>query len=224
MKSQSYSVGVGESAVEQLKPVYLNGPKRIIDVVFSLMILPFLAPIIAIMYILVRLDGGPGFFGQERVGLNGNVFKCWKMRSMVVDAEKALAEACACDAKVAEEWERMQKLEDDPRITRIGKFIRETSLDELPQIWNVLRGDMSIIGPRPFMVDQESIYKEAGGGDGYFKLRPGISGLWQTEGRGTTSFVSRIQYDNHYYANVSFGMDLWILFRTVVVVLRRTGA
>lgn len=224
MKSQSYSVGVGEAGVEKLRPVYLNGFKRAFDIVFSLMVLPFLAPIIAIMYLLVRMDGGPGFFGQERVGLNGRVFKCWKLRSMVTDAEKALADACARCPKVAEEWERMQKLEDDPRITRVGKFIRETSLDELPQIWNVLRGDMSIIGPRPFMVEQEEIYREAGGGDGYFKLRPGISGLWQTEGRGTTSFVSRIQYDNKYYKNISLGLDLWILFRTVVVVLRRTGA
>lgn len=218
---------VGEAASKPpqalISRLYLNGPKRLFDLALAALALPLLVPVIFGLYLAVRRDGGPGFFGQERVGLNGKTFKCWKLRTMVVDAERVLQEACDSDPEVANEWLTMQKLSDDPRITPVGHFLRQTSLDELPQIWNVLRGEMSFIGPRPFMVEQQDLYTDAGGGDGYFKLRPGISGLWQTEGRGTTTFLSRIRYDNEYYSKVSFGTDLKIILKTILVVLKRTG-
>lgn len=224
VKIESYIGGVtGQPLRAPERQLYLIGMKRACDLVLAVLVAPFILPIILALYIAVRLDGGPGFFGQERVGRGGRRFTCWKMRTMVVDAEQALQKACESDPRVADEWDRMQKLENDPRVTRIGRFLRETSLDELPQIWNVIRGDMSFIGPRPFMVDQQQLYLDAGGGDGYFKMRPGISGLWQTEGRGTTTFISRIRYDNEYYAKVSLLTDLKIVLKTILVVLRRTG-
>jgi len=205
------------------KNLYLAGAKRVLDLALAILILPILLPVILGLYVVVRLDGGPGFFGQERVGRYGKRFTCWKLRTMVVNAEQALQDACSSDPRVADEWHRMQKLEIDPRVTPIGRFLRETSLDELPQIWNVILGDMSFIGPRPFMVSQQQLYTDAGGGDGYFSLRPGISGLWQTEGRGTTTFISRIRYDNEYFSKVSLLTDLRIILKTVLVILRRTG-
>ncbi|MEM8789488.1 MAG: sugar transferase [Pseudomonadota bacterium] len=202
---------------------YLSGPKRALDLVLAALLLPIVAPLLLLLYVIVRLDGGPGFYGQTRVGQYGSRFKCWKLRTMVVNAEQALEDACARDPKVAAEWQAMQKLKDDPRITPIGELLRKTSLDELPQIWNVIRGEMSFLGPRPFMVEQQKLYTDAGGGDGYFLMRPGISGLWQTEGRSHTKFVDRIRYDNMYLAKVSFGYDMWLILRTVMVLLKRTG-
>lgn len=201
---------------------YRLGFKRVFDLGMSILILPLVLPIIAILWVLTRRDGGPGFYSQDRVGINGKVFKCYKMRSMVVDAEAALAKLCSEDAQIAAEWEENQKIANDPRITRVGAFIRATSLDELPQIWNVIKGDMSFVGPRPFMVEQEVMYREAGG-LAYFKLRPGITGFWQTEGRGKTSFVSRVAYDTEYYKDLSLGNDIKFMIKTVGVVFKTTG-
>ncbi len=224
VKIESYIGGVTDQSLRAPeRQLYLAGMKRASDLVLAVLVAPFILPVILGLYIAVRLDGGPGFFGQERIGRGGRRFTCWKMRTMVVDAEQALQRACESDPSIADEWDRMQKLEKDPRVTRVGRFLRETSLDELPQIWNVIRGDMSFIGPRPFMVDQQQLYLDAGGGDGYFKMRPGISGLWQTEGRGTTTFISRIRYDNEYYAKVSLFTDMKIVLKTILVVIRRTG-
>ena len=222
MKSQSYSVGVGEAGVEKLRPVYLNGFKRAFDIVFSLMVLPFLAPIIAIMYVVVRMDGGTGFFGQERVGLNGRVFKCWKLRSMVTDAEKALADACARCPKVAEEWERMQKLEDDPRITRVGRFIRKFPIHELPQLWNVLIGDMSLVGPRPALPVEVAKYSSVE--RRRLRGKPGITCFWQIMGRADLAFDRQVVLDVAYLQKRSIWMDIAILFRTPLAVLTARGA
>jgi len=142
---------------------YLGVPKRLFDIVLALLIMPAVAPILAVLWVLTRLDGGPGFFGQERVGKDGRRFTCWKLRTMVVDAERVLADLCASDPKVAEEWHVNQKLAKDPRITGVGRFLRKSSLDELPQILNILWGDMSFVGPRPFTVGQEHLYVAAGG-------------------------------------------------------------
>jgi len=202
--------------------LYRHFGKRIFDVCFALLLLPVLLPVIAVLWFAVRRDGGPGFFVQPRVGKDGRIFNCWKLRTMVVDAEAALKKMCAENPERAQEWHVNQKLTEDPRITRIGRFLRTTSLDELPQIFNVIRGDMSFVGPRPFLIDQEKLYREAGGRT-YFALRPGITGAWQVEGRSATSFVARVTFDNHYGASVSFLRDLWLIVKTGVIVLKRTG-
>ena len=201
---------------------YLGVPKRLFDIVLALLFMPAVAPILAVLWVLTRLDGGPGFFGQERVGKDGRRFTCWKLRTMVVDAERVLADLCASDPKVAEEWHVNQKLAKDPRITGVGRFLRKSSLDELPQILNILWGDMSFVGPRPFTVGQEHLYVAAGG-TAYFKLRPGVTGLWQIEGRGTTRFVDRVRFDEDYYARASLGCDLSLIGKTFGVVLKGTG-
>jgi len=201
---------------------YFGAPKRVFDVALALQILPVVAPILALLWVLTRLDGGPGFFGQERVGKDGRRFTCWKLRTMVVDAELVLAELCASDPKVAEEWHVNQKLAKDPRITGVGRFLRKSSLDELPQILNILWGDMSFVGPRPFTVGQEHLYVAAGG-TGYFQLRPGVTGPWQIEGRGATRFVDRVRFDEDYYSKASLGCDLRLIGRTFGVVLKGTG-
>ncbi|WP_208347311.1 sugar transferase [Pseudaestuariivita rosea] len=201
---------------------YTSIGKRAFDLLLAAIILPVILPILSVLWVCVRLDGGPGFFGQERVGQNGRRFTCWKLRTMCLNAEAQLHRLCAADPKLAQEWYENQKLENDPRITRVGRFLRASSLDELPQIWNVIRGDMSFIGPRPFTSDQEHLYLAAGG-RAYFKLRPGISGLWQVEGRNDTTFVDRIKFDNRYYDQASLLCDLVILLKTAGVVISRTG-
>lgn len=142
---------------------------------------------------------------------------------MVPNAEAVLAELCENDPEVANQWTIYQKLDKDPRITRIGRILRATSVDELPQLINVLRGEMSLIGPRPFMTDQEQIYRSAGG-ISYFKMRPGITGSWQVSNdRGETSFSERVRFDNHYYQNCSLPHDVSIYVKTIGVIFKRTG-
>lgn len=202
--------------------LYVRFGKRALDIALVLLALPIVLPVIAGLWALVRRDGGFGFYAQERVGQNGKIFACWKLRTMQMDAEKQLEELCRIDPELAAEWARDQKLESDPRITKIGAFLRASSLDELPQVFNVLRGDMSLVGPRPFMISQEKLYRKAGGA-AYFKMRPGITGPWQVEGRSGTSFVERIAFDNAYVHKLSLRADFALLLRTVSVVLKRTG-
>lgn len=196
--------------------------KRMFDLGFAIALLPFLVPLIFGLWLIARRDGAAGFYAQERVGLNGCVFKCYKIRTMVPNAETILKDLCKSNPELAHEWHTNQKLANDPRITRIGRFLRATSLDELPQIWNVFRGDMSFVGPRPFMVDQDTIYRAAGG-EAYFRLRPGITGLWQIHGRGTTSFVCRVRFDNQYLKHMSWFGDLKLILKTVKVIFDRSG-
>lgn len=196
-------------------------PKRLFDLGFSMVVLPILFPVLIILWILASM-GGPGLYYQNRVGRNGRIFKCYKLRTMVVDAELKLETLCRADPEIAEEWRVNQKLVNDPRITPIGRFLRATSLDELPQIMNVIKGEMSFVGPRPFMENQDAIYRAAGGRS-YYHLRPGITGLWQIEGRGTSSFLSRIPYDNAYSDRKSLWLDLCLILKTVAVVFRKTG-
>ncbi|WP_217360458.1 sugar transferase [Aliiroseovarius crassostreae] len=204
-----------------LKPYRAIG-KRGFDILLALFLLPVLAPIIALFILLIRRDGGPGLYSQERIGLKGQRFRCWKLRTMVQDAEQRLEELCALDTGIAREWREKQKLENDPRITPIGHFLRATSLDELPQIFNVLLGDMSFVGPRPFMASQEPLYREAGG-TAYFSLRPGITGPWQVAARGQSDFLDRIHFDQNYLEQHSLGYDLKLMLQTVGVVVQRTG-
>lgn len=200
---------------------YNAWPKRIIDIALSLLILPILVPIIAVLYFVVRSDGGPGFFGHTRVGRGGRLFRCWKLRTMVPDAQQRLEELLARDPAAREEWNRDQKLTNDPRITRYGEFLRKTSLDELPQILNVLRGEMSLVGPRP--VTEPELERYGSRKAIYMKLRPGVTGLWQVSGRNEVTYDERVAMDVTYYKSMSMVSDVGILFRTVGAVMKKTG-
>ncbi|KIC36398.1 exopolysaccharide biosynthesis protein [Leisingera sp. ANG-M7] len=183
--------------------------------------LPVLAPVILLLWILARRDGGPGFFGHTRVGRDGRLFKCWKVRSMVADAEARLQAHLDADPAAAAEWERDHKLANDPRISRLGHVLRKTSLDELPQIWNVLKGEMSFVGPRPIVTRELAKYGSSA--PAYLAQTPGITGLWQVSGRNDVSYEERVALDVAYLRRRSFPGDLQIILRTGSAVLGRTG-
>lgn len=198
---------------------YAKWFKRPLDIVLVLLGLPIALPLIALMALLVARDGGRPFYRQPRVGRNGKAYTMWKLRTMVRDADAALAAHLDADADAAAEWSANQKLRNDPRITRIGARLRASSMDELPQIWNVLTGEMSLIGPRPMLQSQQIMYHN----DAYYDLRPGITGLWQVSRRNDVSFAERAEIDADYAAGITFWSDMKILFRTVSVVISRTG-
>lgn len=193
--------------------------KRAFDMLAVLLAAPFVLPVVLIMGLLVKRDGGPAFYCQDRIGRGGKVFRIWKLRSMVVDADARLEEYLASDPRARAEWDEHQKLKEDPRITAVGRLIRKTSLDELPQLWNVFRGDMSLVGPRPMLPGQAPLYP----GRAYYRLRPGLTGFWQISDRNETSFAGRAAYDTQYARRLSLPTDLFVLCATVWVVLRGTG-
>ena len=199
--------------------LYRSGGKRFLDIALVLLGGILVLPLMIAVALMVRRDGGPILYSQKRVGRDGREFTFWKFRSMVVDAEARLAEHLRDDAEAAAEWKVSQKLKADPRITRIGHFIRKTSLDELPQLWNVLVGDMSLVGPRPMMPSQRKMYP----GTEYYALRPGLTGYWQVSKRNDVSFASRAQFDAKYYRELSFVTDAWTLVQTVGAVVRASG-
>lgn len=199
--------------------LYRNVLKRVFDVAAIVMAAPFVVPIVAVLSVAVRRDGGSAFYTQQRVGKDGRHFRMWKLRTMVSDADTRIADYLASNPEARREWEQTQKLKADPRITPLGHFLRRSSLDELPQLWNVLTGEMSLVGPRPIMLNQQSMYH----GSAYYAVRPGITGLWQTAGRNRTTFGARAEFDTEYEANLSFRSDVSILSRTVSVVVRCTG-
>ena len=199
--------------------IYRNGAKRTIDILLIALTLPFVLPVLAIMAGFVMLDGHSPFYRQERVGRGGRHFSLLKIRTMVPNAKEKLEEYLASDPAARAEWDETQKLKSDPRITFAGRILRKTSLDELPQLWNVLKGDMSLIGPRPMMPEQRALYP----GQAYYELRPGITGSWQVSDRNEGSFAGRAKFDLDYYNSLSFVKDLSILLRTVAVVVRGTG-
>jgi undecaprenyl-phosphate galactose phosphotransferase len=186
------------------------------------MLLAFFFPFMVMISLLIRLDGGPALFRQERVGQGGKSFLCLKFRTMVINADETLANLLKIDPKTRLEWELTQKLANDPRITKIGKFLRISSLDELPQLINVLRGEMSVVGPRPVRPDELARY----GKDSpwYLMCRPGITGLWQVSGRNKLSYADRIALDREYANHRSMTADLIILYRTLHAVVSREGA
>ncbi|SEK24862.1 Sugar transferase involved in LPS biosynthesis (colanic, teichoic acid) [Roseivivax marinus] len=193
--------------------------KRAFDVAAVLLsALPVLAILLPLLA-LIALDGGAPIYRQARVGRNGSVFRMWKLRTMVPDAEARLESHLAADPHARLEWTVTQKLRRDPRITPIGHLLRKTSLDELPQLWNVLAGDMALVGPRPMMVNQRALYP----GSAYYALRPGITGFWQTSVRNEASFAERARFDAAYLRELSFGTDMRVLARTVRVVVTGTG-
>ena len=198
---------------------YPNIFKRILDLIGVLLLAIPAILIVGIFAILIALTGANPFYSQERVGKNGRIFRMWKLRSMVPNAKERLNEYLAQNPEARAEWDKTQKLKNDPRITKIGHFIRKTSLDELPQLLNVYIGDMSLVGPRPMMREQRTLYP----GQAYYKLSPGITGFWQVSERNETSFAERAYYDTSYLQQLSFTTDLRVLLKTVAVVLRGTG-
>lgn len=204
---------------ERRPGLYRRGFKRLFETLLVLVTAPVTLPLILLIAALVALDGGNPFFSQKRIGRNGRVFRLWKLRTMVVDAEDRLQSCLAADPEARAQWDRTQKLKSDPRVTRIGRLLRKVSLDELPQLLNVLNGTMSLVGPRPMMVGQRHLYF----GKAYYRLRPGITGLWQISERNELEFIARVRYDEAYDRNLSGWLDLRILARTVGVVLRGTG-
>jgi lipopolysaccharide/colanic/teichoic acid biosynthesis glycosyltransferase len=180
---------------------------------------PVVVPVVAGLALAVTRDGGRPFYCQVRVGKGGRPFLMWKLRSMVPDADARMEAYLASNPEARAEWDSTQKLREDPRVTPLGQFLRRSSLDELPQLWNVLKGDMSLVGPRPMMLNQQSLYP----GQGYYALRPGVTGYWQTAGRNRTTFEARAAYDDAYEADLTLWTDLRILARTVGVVLKGTG-
>ena len=197
--------------------------KRAFDIVVALIALIFLAPLIAVFAIMVRFqDGGAAFFSQTRYGLNGRTFKCYKIRSMSIDAADRLGRILETNPELKREWQASQKLKNDPRITPLGNFLRKSSIDELPQLWNVIRGDMSIVGPRPIVKNEIQKY-----GDSYryyTAVRPGLTGLWQIEGRADTTYDERVDMDVKYVRTRSFFSDIWIILKTIPAVLASRGA
>jgi exopolysaccharide production protein ExoY len=186
-------------------------------------LLLLLAPLMLGVALLIwRTDGAPVLFGHYRVRQNGRLFRCLKFRSMYRDSQQMLAELLARDPAAREAWERDQKLVDDPRVTRIGRFLRRTSLDELPQLFNVLRGEMGLVGPRPITVGELTRYGSVRWH--YLSVAPGMTGLWQVSGRNRLTYAERVALDERYIDERSLWLDLSILVRTVKVVLVRDGA
>jgi len=198
---------------------YRQWVKRPLDILVVTLLLPIAVPLIVLSALLIALDGSAPFYSQKRVGRKRRAFTLWKLRTMVPNADAILADYLKANPNAAREWAVTQKLKSDPRITPIGALLRKTSLDELPQLWNVLKGDMSLIGPRPMMLDQTALYP----GKAYYDLRPGITGPWQVSDRNACSFAKRADFDDAYKADLSFALDVNILFRTVGVVMRGTG-
>lgn len=199
--------------------VYGSIGKRLLDITLVILSLPFVLAFVLLAACIIKLDGGPAIYRQIRIGRYGQPFYCYKLRSMVANADRELDKLLATDARAREEWQHSQKLENDPRVTSIGRLLRRLSLDELPQLWNVLRGDMSLVGPRPFLPAQESMYH----GIHYYDLRPGLTGPWQIQSRAKCSFAARAKFDDAYKDQVSLWTDLKIMIRTIEVMLRARG-
>ncbi len=196
--------------------------KVVFDILAALIGLIVLTPVLAVVAILVKLDGGPALYGHPRIGSGGRTFRCLKFRSMITDSEAALRRVLATDPTAAAEWAETHKLRQDPRVTAVGRVLRMTSLDELPQLFNVLRLEMSLVGPRPIVEAEVPRY----GADiaYYYETRPGLTGLWQVSGRTETSYAQRVQLDTWYVRNWSLWHDVMIMAKTVPAVLRRRGA
>ncbi len=198
--------------------------KRVFDLISVVVILALFGWLMLIIALLVRISGGKGvLYGHTRVGRNGKPFKCLKFRSMVSNSDEVLRNLLASDPDARAEWDRDFKLKDDPRITRIGRFIRKTSLDELPQLWNVVKGEMSIVGPRP-VVQAEFEQYYGGARAHYLSVPPGLTGLWQVSGRNDLGYEQRVELDRQYVDNSNVFYDFVIVMRTVKVMIVRRGA
>ncbi|MFM9873931.1 MAG: sugar transferase [Fimbriimonadaceae bacterium] len=214
---------LGKSRLPRYEQASFRFLKRSADIVFSLIGLLIFFPLFLILGLLVlSADGGPIFFKQKRLGQNGELFWMFKFRSMRKDAEQALKKLLESDPAARKEFDETYKLKNDPRLIRFGSVMRKTSLDELPQLLNVLMGQMSVVGPRPIVEPEAEKY-----GDDieiYYKMKPGCAGLWQCSGRNDTTYEERIQLDKDYYWNASFRRDFLVLWKTLVSMLTGKGA
>lgn len=200
---------------------YARNGKRILDIAGALLLLAVFLPLIIVITLTQLIGGGPVFFGHARVGQYGRSFHCLKFRTMVPDAQERLAALLAADPEARRQWEAEHKLDPDPRITWLGNFLRRSSLDELPQLLNVLRGEMSLVGPRPVTLEELPRYGDAA--MHYLLLRPGLTGPWQVGGRNDTSYEARVAMDTAYADRISLLGDIAILLRTVRAVFEGTG-
>lgn len=196
--------------------------KRLLDVVGALALALLLSPLLVVLVLALARDRGPTLYRHSRTGKHGKPFGCLKFRTMVPNAEQVLRDLLHNDPALRREWLRDHKLRNDPRVTAIGRFLRRTSLDELPQLWNVLKGDMSLVGPRPVVREEWARYGRHL--DTYLSAKPGITGLWQVTGRSDASYRRRVALDSYYVRKRTLLMDVLILLRTVDVVLRGRGA
>jgi Undecaprenyl-phosphate galactose phosphotransferase WbaP len=197
--------------------------KRLIDVVLLLLSLLFLIPLTLLIALAIVLESGrPVFYKHERIGRGGKPFTAWKYRTMFKNADVVFDEALKDDPELRKEWEENHKLKNDPRLTKVGSILRRLSLDEFPQLWNVLKGEMSLVGPRPIV--ENEIEKYGDDFDLYSQVLPGLTGLWQVSGRSDLSYTERVWLDTHYVRNWSIWLDLVILVRTIWVVISGSGA
>lgn len=197
--------------------------KRAIDILVALTAILLLSPLLVCIALMIRKGGTAAIYSHRRVGRRGQPFPCYKFQSMVANADVILSEHLAANPAAAEEWRLKRKLKVDPRVTRFGRVLRESSVDELPQLFNILRGDMSFVGPRPIMFEELAQYGHSV--RDYFAVRPGLTGLWQVSGRNTLDFSERVEFDQHYVRNQTLFYDLTIILRTVPEVMwrRRTS-
>lgn len=196
--------------------LYRDVLKRFFDLAFVLAVLPIILPALGVLYLVVRRDGGPFLFRHERIGIGGETFHCLKVRTMVDGAEAVLKELLEHSPEARAEWNSTYKLRNDPRITRVGRVLRKTSLDELPQLLNVLMGQMSVVGPRPMTAEELDRY---GAAEYYTRVRPGLTGPWQVTGRRDNDIKSRVALDIQYVRNVNFLSDSYYLLATVPEVI-----
>ncbi len=219
-QSDSNQVAFTSSETRYIKTgIYARVFKRLLDIVFVLCSAPIVIPVVLILAGAIALRGGNPIYKQTRIGRDGRIFTMWKLRTMVPNAEERLKQHLETDEDARAEWETTQKLKNDPRITGFGRLLRQSSMDELPQLFNVLRGEMSLVGPRPMLPEQEKLYP----GPVYYGMRPGITGLWQISERNECAFRDRAAFDLLYRRNVNFLGDIGVMAQTVRVVMRCTG-
>ena len=200
-----------------------GGVKRLFDIVLVLLALVVFCPIFLLLMALVKFsDGGQIFYGHKRIGHNGRTFHCLKFRTMVENGDQVLAQHLRASPEALEEWQAARKLSNDPRVTVVGSVMRKLSLDELPQLFNILRGDMSIVGPRPVVEEELELYGTAAAL--YLRSRPGLTGLWQISGRNDVSYATRVAFDTQYVMRWSFIQDIVIIARTVPAVCLSRGS
>jgi len=210
------------SSLSRVKPVGLSR-KRLVDIALASFGIVLLCPLLLLCFAACLLASpGPALFGHRRIGFQGKYFRCFKFRTMVINGEQVLREYLAAHPEANAEWEATRKLRFDPRVTAIGSILRKTSLDELPQLFNVLRGEMSIVGPRPVTEDELARYSTSVGS--YLACRPGITGLWQVSGRSGTTYRKRVAYDTYYARHWSMVLDVKIMIATIPALLDSDNA
>lgn len=201
--------------------IYARGGKRLFDLILLVLIAPIVVPVILLVTLILLIQGERPFYSQDRIGKGGHVFRIWKFRTMYPDADKILNQILDHNPEMRAEWNDNQKLKNDPRVTPFGRYLRKTSIDELPQLWNVLIGQMSLLGPRPMMPDQQYLYGPAL--PVYTSLRPGVSGMWQVSERNDSHFQRRAVLDIEYARTLSLRTDAGLVLKTLRTVMYSTG-